>query len=117
MSDDLRTVLDRERELRLLADLCRELVKLGIAATLSDARPAVRVRVGGNWAGLSVLMDSDADMFTWGEDQTHAISDRAGAAVAIAAYVKQLEAAEVTTSSSEASALEPGSEGSDAGTD
>ena len=88
MSDGVRAMLDHGRELRLLADLCRELAKLDVKFTLSDARPAVRVRVGGNWAGLSVLMDSEADLFTWSDEQTHTISDRAGAAAAIATYVK-----------------------------
>lgn len=36
----------RERELGVLVELCRELVRLGVKVGMSDARPAVTVRGG-----------------------------------------------------------------------
>lgn len=72
------------RDLTLLGDLVRELVKLGFQVGMSDARPAVFVR---DDAGQLVLVVSvNGDYFEWrdGED-SHLITDLVGATGAIAA--------------------------------
>lgn len=89
----MRDAFDRDRELWLLGDLCRELARVGVNVIMSDARPAVLVPVGASKLGLSVLVNGSSNLFTWGDEHTHEVSDRAGAAAAIVAYVRQVEAA------------------------
>jgi hypothetical protein len=72
------------REIRLLSDLVRELVRLGFQVGMSDARPAAFI---GDGAGRVVLVVSvSGDYFEWrkGED-SHLVTDTVGAAGAIAA--------------------------------
>ncbi|MCO6010300.1 hypothetical protein NE236_35580 [Actinoallomurus purpureus] len=75
-----------EREIRLLTDLVRELVGFGLQVGMSDAGPAAFIRSA---AGrLVVVIAVSGDYFEWksGND-SHLVTDPAGAAAAIAAHV------------------------------
>jgi hypothetical protein len=72
------------REIRLLGDLVRELVRLGFQVGMSDARPAAFI---GNGKGrVALVVSVSGDYFEWrkGED-SHLVTDTVGAAGAIAA--------------------------------
>jgi hypothetical protein len=72
------------RELRLLGDLVRELVKLGFQVGMSDARPAAFIRADAKQ--LTLVVSVVGDYFEWrdGED-SHLVTDLVGATGAIAA--------------------------------
>jgi hypothetical protein len=72
------------REIRLLSDLVRELVKLGFQVGMSDARPAAFIR---NDAGrVALVVSVSGDYFEWREgDDSHVVTDLVGAVGAIAA--------------------------------
>jgi hypothetical protein len=75
-----------EREIRLLADLVRELVGFGFQVGMSDAGPAAFIRSA--TGRLVVVIAVTGDYFEWksGND-SHLVTDPAGAAAAIAAHV------------------------------
>lgn len=72
------------RELRLLGDLVRELVKLRFQAGMSDARPAAYIR---DDAGrLALVVSVAGEHFEWRDAKhSHLVTDHVGAAGAIAA--------------------------------
>jgi hypothetical protein len=78
------------RDLGRLAELCRELAKLGVRVGLSDARPAVSVR--GDLTGRKVWVEIDpaGELFVWRRDDLarHPADDPAGAAAHLAEYLK-----------------------------
>ncbi|GAA4634081.1 hypothetical protein GCM10023196_074200 [Actinoallomurus vinaceus] len=71
-----------------LTELCRELVKRGIRVEMSDARPALSVRLRLTTPRVSIQIADGA--FVWRRDDTdrHAADDVSGAAHRIAAYPK-----------------------------
>jgi hypothetical protein len=74
------------REIRLLGDLARELVKLGFQVGMSDARPAVFIRDDAERVALVISVSGD--YFEWREgDDSHLVTDLAGAVGAIAAEI------------------------------
>ncbi|GAB3959615.1 hypothetical protein GCM10029978_007030 [Actinoallomurus acanthiterrae] len=75
-----------EREIRLLTDLVRELVGFGFQVGMSDAGPAVFIRSA--TGRLVVVIAVSGDYFEWKSgDDSHLVTDPAGAAAAIAAHV------------------------------
>jgi hypothetical protein len=80
-------VLSRDAELGALTVLCRELAKLGLKLGLSDARPAVVIRMKG-LPPLWVTVDASGEFFECGAQNRHAVTDPAGAASLLASYVK-----------------------------
>jgi hypothetical protein len=82
-----RTV-NRDPELILISELCRELAKLRLNVGLSDARPAVVIRTGVK-PPLWITVDASGEFFEWYEAETrHPVSDPAGAAALIREHVK-----------------------------
>lgn len=74
---------DRTQELSALVELYRELMNAGITnITLSDARPAVSVRLPPASPAVRIDIDLTAGVFVWRRDdrQRHPIDDPAGAA-------------------------------------
>ncbi|GAB3987491.1 hypothetical protein GCM10029978_106510 [Actinoallomurus acanthiterrae] len=71
-----------------LTELCRELVKRGIRVEMSDARPALSVRLSLTTPRVSIQMVDGA--FVWRRDDTdrHEADDAPGAAHRITAYLK-----------------------------
>lgn len=81
-------VLNRDAELQVIAVLCRELAKRGLKIGLSDARPAVVVRIKG-LPTLYVTVDASGEFFEWGKPEgRHPVADPAGAALQLAEHVK-----------------------------
>ena len=80
----------RDRELSVLAELCRELARFGLSVGLSDARPAVSVRTDLVNPRLWISVSAADEAFVWRRDDEdrHAVDDPAGAAAHIAEYVK-----------------------------
>jgi hypothetical protein len=80
----------RERELGVLMELCRELVRLGVPVGMSDARPAVSVPGGLADRRIWIEVDASRNSFVWrGDDhERHTVEDPAGAAARLAEYVK-----------------------------
>jgi hypothetical protein len=78
----------RNRELGWLTELCRELTKFGFQIGMSDARPAVFIRNASGGVSWVICLDESGEYFEWrdGED-SHLVTDPAGAAAAIAADV------------------------------
>jgi hypothetical protein len=79
--------LSRDPELILIAELCRQLAKLGISIGLSDAGPAAEVRTGPHpfW----VTVNESGEFFEWPEaKRRHPATDPAGAAALIAEQVR-----------------------------
>jgi hypothetical protein len=74
------------REIRLLSDLARELVKLGFQVGMSDARPAVFI--GDDAGRVALVISVSGDYFEWcsGAD-SHLVTDPVGAVGAIAAEI------------------------------
>jgi hypothetical protein len=79
---------DHNRQVRLLAELVRELALRGVSAALSDARPAVFLRTGLVIPWLSVTVDNAGEFFEWRNGYNrHSVKDPAGAAAALLAYI------------------------------
>lgn len=79
---------DHNRQVRLLAELVRELALRGVSAALSDARPAVFLRTGLVIPWLSVTVDNANEFFEWRNGYNrHSVKDPAGAAAALLAYI------------------------------
>lgn len=74
------------RQVRLLTDLVRELAGFGFRVTMSDAVPAVVIYSADRWRVLEVAVRGD--YFEWRHgDDSHLVTDPAGAAAAMAAEV------------------------------
>jgi hypothetical protein len=78
---------NRHPELEAIADLCRELAKLGLSVGMSDARPALVIR-GGAVSPVWITVDASGTRFEWNETETHPVSDLAGAAAFVAERFK-----------------------------
>jgi hypothetical protein len=76
--------------MRLLAALCRELALLGLDVGMSDAKPAVSVRLRRPDPRLWVSVDVRDGSFEWCrfDGGRHAVDDPAGAARRIASAVR-----------------------------
>ena len=77
-------IREQDRELGLIGDLCRELAKLGLSVSMSDARPAVVIRTSAR--PIWITVDSSGTHFEWTE--THPVVDLAGAAAYFAEQLK-----------------------------
>jgi hypothetical protein len=78
------------RNLDILVEVCRELIKIGVNVGLSDARPALFVRGGLASKKVWIEIDRSGESFVWRwDDQAHhSTGDPAGAAAKIAEYIK-----------------------------
>ena len=80
-------MLSRDAELEALAVLCRELAALGLSLGLSDARPAVVIRMKG-MSPLWVTVDASGGFFEWSDPvERHVAEDPAGAAVQLREHI------------------------------
>lgn len=79
--------IEQTEEVRLLAVLCRELANLGLDVGMSDAKPALAVRMSRYDPRLWVSVDMADGCFTWSR-RRHAVIDPAGAAALIAADMR-----------------------------
>jgi hypothetical protein len=83
-------VIARDPELLMLTDLCRELVKLGLVVSLSDARPAVMIPNAAQPL-LVVTVDASREFFEWNDaKERYPVVDLAGAAAMISHRVGTL---------------------------
>lgn len=82
--------IDQNEKIRLLAVLCRELAKLGLNVGMSDAKPALSVRLGRLNRRLWISVNATGESFEWcrGARHRHAVADPVGAAQQIAAHVR-----------------------------
>jgi hypothetical protein len=89
--------IEQTQEVRLLAALCRELARLGLDVGMSDAKPALSVRLSRTDPRLWVLVDVRDGFFEWcrGGDRRHAVTDTAGAAKLIADDVRRSSSSEI----------------------
>ena len=80
--------LHHDRELELIAELCRPLAKIGLNVGMSDARPAVVVRTR-NEPSLWITVDPSGEFFEWNEaQQRHPVADPSGAAALVSEQLK-----------------------------
>jgi hypothetical protein len=83
--------MNRDPELILLTQLCRQLAELGLSVGLVDARPAAMIRAPGKNPPLWITVDDSAEFFEWsGTEHQHPATDLPGAAAAISEHVKAL---------------------------
>jgi hypothetical protein len=81
--------IGRDGELRLLAELCRELARLGWGVGVRDALPALAVPTGTPNSSLYVFVSASGEFYQWNEtNHRHPVSDVPGAAAAIASFVQ-----------------------------
>jgi hypothetical protein len=85
--------IEQTEGVRLLATLCRELASRGLDVGMSDAKPALSVRLCRMDARLWVSVDVAAGFFEWCRDR-HAVTDPAGAAELIATRLRRPNSAE-----------------------
>ena len=78
--------IEQTAEVRLLAALCRELARQGFDVGMSDAKPALSVRLNPTEPRLWISVDVRDGFFEWCR-RRHAVTDLAGAAKLIAADV------------------------------
>lgn len=84
----MRHAIRYDEELRLLTDLCRELVGLGLAVGLRDALPGLSVSTDIPGVPLYVFVGESGTHFDWDNAaMRHPVEDPAGAARRIAAFV------------------------------
>ncbi|MEV5705524.1 hypothetical protein [Actinoallomurus sp. NPDC052274] len=83
-----RTTWSHAQKVDRLAELCRELVKSGVRVEMSDARPALSVRLSLTAPRLSIEMIDGAFVWRREDKDRHAADDAAGAAHRIAAYLR-----------------------------
>lgn len=83
--------IDQTERLRLLAALCREFAGLGLDVGMSDAKPALSVRLGRTGRRLWVSIGADGGHFEWHRTdlRRHPVADPAGAAKLIASDVPE----------------------------
>jgi hypothetical protein len=85
--------IDQTEEIQLLAALCRELATLGLDVGMSDAAPALSVRLSRTGPRLWVSVDIRDGCFSWQDDsrpRRHPFSDAAGTAKLIADDVRRV---------------------------
>jgi hypothetical protein len=82
-------VFDRKEHVEAIVALCRELATRGLNVGMSDARPAVLVRVK-RMPLVHVTIDESGEFFEWDTPlNRHPISDPAGAAAQLAENVRE----------------------------
>ncbi|MCO6004494.1 hypothetical protein NE236_05825 [Actinoallomurus purpureus] len=78
----------RNRELELLTELCRELIKFRFQVGMSDARPAVFIRDASGGVSWIIALDESGEHFELHHrERRYLVTDTAGAGAAIAAEV------------------------------
>jgi hypothetical protein len=86
---DARPDVDRDPELSALQGLARELAAHRLQVGMRDALPALVVDTAFPGVRLYVFVSCSGESFTWQRaDNRHPVTDRAGAAEKIAAYVR-----------------------------
>ncbi|MCO6008755.1 hypothetical protein NE236_27650 [Actinoallomurus purpureus] len=87
-SDQNKSVdFGRDRKLRLLVELCRELSGSGLYVGLSDARPALSVRAGLTGSRLWIQVEGGSFVWRRTDQVRHGADDPAGAAAQITEYL------------------------------
>lgn len=83
--------IDQTEEVRLLTTLCRQLAVLGLDVGMSDAAPALCVRLRRTDPRLWVTVDVGDGCYAWRSEapRRHPALDPAGAAELIAADVRR----------------------------
>jgi hypothetical protein len=77
-------------ELRALAALCKELQLVGVASEMRDSLPGLAVRTTVPGVYVYVFVSTTGNWFVWHTSvRQHPISDAAGAAREIAAFMKE----------------------------
>ena len=91
----MRHAIRHEDELRLLGELCRELVGLGLSVGFRDALPGLSVTTGIPGVPLYVFVSESGTDFDWNNAaMRHPVRDTAGAARRIAAFVREQDPGE-----------------------
>lgn len=78
--------IDQNERIRLLAELCRELTRLGLTVGMSDAKPALSVRLGISTARLWISIGTTGEFFEW-HGGGHPVTEPGDAARRIADHV------------------------------
>jgi hypothetical protein len=83
--------IEQTEQLRLLAGLCRELARLGLDVGMSDAKPALSVRLSRGDPRLWVSVNVRDGLFEWRRPGggRHTVADPVGAAQLIALAVRR----------------------------
>ena len=78
--------IEQTTALRLLATLCRELATLGLDVGMSDAKPALSVRLSRANPRLWVSVEVAGGFYLWrgADERRHPVADPTGAAKLIA---------------------------------
>lgn len=85
----MRHAIRYDEELRLLAELCRELVGLGLAVGLRDALPGLTVTTDIPGVPLYVFVSETGTHFDWNNAaMRHPVDDPVGAARRIAVFLR-----------------------------
>jgi hypothetical protein len=84
--------IEQTEGVRLLTALCRELASLGLDVGMTDAKPALSVRLSRTNPRLWISVNVDDGAFEWrrGDRRRHTAADPAGAAKLIADDVRGL---------------------------
>ncbi|MCW2859615.1 MAG: hypothetical protein JWP48_1323 [Actinoallomurus sp.] len=85
----MRHAIRYDEELRLLGELCRELVKLGLGVGFRDALPGLTVTTDVPGVPLYVFVSESGTDFDWhNAEMRHPVGDAAGAARRIAVFLR-----------------------------
>jgi hypothetical protein len=85
----VRHAIRYDEELRLLGELCRELVKLGLKVGFRDALPGLTVTTDIPGVPLYVFVSESGTDFDWNNAaMRHPVQDVQGAALRIAAFLR-----------------------------
>jgi hypothetical protein len=91
----VRHAIRYDEELRLLGELCRELVKLGLDVGFRDALPGLTVATDIPGVPLYIFVSESGRNFDWNNAaMRHSVEDAEGAALRIAAFVRDHSIAE-----------------------
>jgi hypothetical protein len=86
----VRHAIRYDEELRLLGELCRELVALGLNVGFRDALPGLTVTTDIPGVPLYVFVSESGTNFDWyNAEIRHPVHDAAGAARRIAAFLRE----------------------------
>jgi hypothetical protein len=85
----VRHAIRYDEELRLLGELCRELVKLGLNVGFRDALPGLTVTTDIPGVPLYVFVSESGTDFDWNNaEMRHPVQDAEGAALRIAVFLR-----------------------------
>jgi hypothetical protein len=85
----VRHAIRYDEELRLLGELCRELVELGLKVGFRDALPGLTVTTDIPGVPLYVFVSESGTDFDWNNAaMRHPVQDAGGAALRIAAFLR-----------------------------